>query len=774
MAKKRKRRHARGPGIVATLRDPKKLKVAYIVAGFALVFGGSLGFGASRCDSNRPGSGTQTSNQPSDVIASIEDHEITYYEYSRDFEAARKRLDASEEQSILNPPEYWARKGYEVLRQMIDLEYFDIRAKQEGIEISEEDIDARMAQYRQMLVPPTVPDQDRSLLQRLSEVVQTVKEDKVFSDRLQQLDPTLTIGRLREIVQQEMLAQQYVARLQTEYQQEVITELSGEANTVRDEIIDGLDFAEAARTYSEHEASSTAGGLIPMVKHSRTDLPSQVITSAFSLPVDEISLPIVVTNPEFIGVWLLKVISRKEASGDDWLAAREEIGARLLEERRQQVEQGIIQMPEDGNLTVSEEEKINEYEEADIRIIYFKAEDPMGRVQQFVLDDEATMTIVINDPSLRSWQFMIDQEWEPAAISYYDALQRNSERYDPELDNQYAIEMQEANLRYLLGYFWSNRAFTEESKWFQGIWEIYQTNPDAFGEDFPEPPENIVADQQGYFVLAMANYNRAIELEDLDPWSHLARAQIDTSRKLISTRAIDDIKTAFEFSSGDIQLEQRVYGITQQLISLDDIALEAAGDVRPEVWEDPVFPESEHGIILDSIDSRFYSLLDATDFIELQNPDAQAQPALTEPVETSPIEPINDVDESVSETDVDESDMISEETIEIIPADEPAEIPDNDNETDIPDWLPMVPVPEPNGPLTQELRDDLDSFFEAVQASVDELMAQQQAQQQQQQALQQQQFEQLPVNPPAGEGEPTSENGDNLLNPEVETIPSEL
>jgi hypothetical protein len=402
----------------------------------------------------------------------------------------------------------------------------------------------------------------------------------------------------------------------------------------------------------------------------------------------------------------------------------------------------------------------------------------MGRVQKFVLDDEATMNIIINDPSLRAMEFEIQQEWEPASLSYYDALKVNAAKFNAEQDNQYAVDMEEGNIRYLLGYLWMSRAFSAESEWLQGLYQLYQQNPDAFGGAFPETPESIKADQQGYFALALANFNRAIEIEDMGPWSHVARAQIDLRRELVSMRLIQDIETAYEFSSKDLQLEQRIASMLQQLISADDKALIKSGNVRPEVWEDPVLPEDELGITLASIDAPFYALLGTTDFISLQAPKA-ALPSENEAsssASSGEIEPAISADGSAAETEsaTNEADALSTETVEgsnlgdtegTPPVIAGAEV---DTEPEIPGWLPIVGIPEPTGPLTQELRDRVQNLFDEVQASVDELTAIQQAAQQQQQALQQQQFDQLPVNP-SEEGAPPSESSDNLLTPEEET-----
>lgn len=761
MAKKRSRRRARGPGIVSTLRDPKKVRVAYIIAGFALIFGGSLGFGASRCGETSPGQRRAAETRPSDKIATIGDHEITYYEYGREQDKNRRNVDARGDQTVLRPPEFWAEENYGVLRRMIDMEYFDIRSREAGIEISADKIEERYQEYRKALLPPSVNGEDRSLLERISDAFASVKEDKAFSESLKRLDPTLTPGRLRSIIEQELLAQEFIADLQAQMEQEIIGELSNEANILREEIIGGKEIGEAAQERSDHQVSSGIGGLIPMVRHTDTSLPGRIIDSAFSLPIDEVSLPIIVTQPDFRGVWLLKVTSRKEASGDEWLEAREEIGLKLLDERRQQVEQGVIEMPEEGTITVSEEEKINEYEEADIRIIYLKAEDPMKRVTQFVYDDQDTMAVVINDPQLRAIHHSVNQEWELAAVSYYEALERNAGFFDPELDNQYAIDMREANLRYLLAYMWTKRAFSSESEWFQSIWQQFQADPDAFAGEFPSTPENIKEEQQGYYVLALANLDRAIEFEAMQPWSRLGRAQIDLAREHVSTRLIDDLATAHEYSSNDLELVTRVLDSLKQVVALDDSALEDAEDIRPDTWIDPVYPETEMGLTLEEIDAPFFDLIDT-----IETPEIPADELTYE----SPAEPETPVveEETTGEPEVESGEAVDD--TEILPVEieeEPVEesgepvveVQDNPD-SEVPAWLPIVPVPEAPGPLTQELRDRLEELRDEVQTSVDIINARRQEAEQQRQAIQQQQFEQLELTPV---DEPPSADAENLL-----------
>ncbi len=782
MAIKRRRGRKRGPGIVATLRDPKKIRVAYIVAAFALIFGGSLGFGAARCDQNTS-SNLFGPGSPGEAVATIEDMEVSYREYWAELESEERRQEA-QFQGTLRPPEYRESMKYEVLRRMLDMEYFGIRAREAGIVVSDEEVGAEVEQYRTRMIPSHEYEEDRSLLQRALDALGTVREEQAFEMALQNVG--MSLGRLRDIIRQKIMARKYLDQLLAEKNREIMDGLTARVENIKSEIEAGLEFSEAAASYSEHMASRDAGGLIPIVKHDNEDLHARVIDTAFTLPVGEISGPVSILQDEnHRGVWLVTVVSRKEASGEEWDSIKGPLGQELLEEKRRQVEAGELEMPPEGSLEVTEEELINHYEEATIRVLHLRAEDPMGPVSQAIEEDIMTMTIEIFEPYLRATHHTYKEEYAFSMAAYREALERNAEKYredDPE--SWYYIEMEEARIRYLIGNLWSAVAFRMEQEWIMEAWERYQADPESFGDAFPETPDQIKTVQQIYFVLALKNFDRAIDLESLDPWSHIQRAQLDIARRQVTPRLIEDLESAQDYSSKDMEMENRIFSIVNQAIGFDDKALEDAGGERPETWTDPMWPEDEMGLTLEVLDAAFDDLVEE---------EVSGEGAETE-IEDQAVEPEGSIEDSGPATDDDiadpaiETDDETESEGEDEPVgetvDEGAEIldeanedsdeiadPDNVNEDEpfqslTPEVdLPEVPIAEPTGPLTQELRDRLDELQEVVQTELDRLRREQQELEGQQQMDLQRQLQELGLDMPE-DGEALSLEGTNLLEEE--------
>ena len=739
MASKKRRRRTRGQGLVATLRDPDKIRVAYIIAGLALVFGGSLSFGGSRCASQKEGPRSQSSG-PGDAIASIEDHKITYEDFYRDYDAQVKRQESSSE-AVLHPEEWTASIKYSTLRQMIDMEYFDIKAAGAGITVTDEQVEEKVNEYRNSLMPQTESAASKSILQRIADLFTTAKEDRAFEMKLKQYDPTNSLVRLRRIIRQTLTAQQYVTTISKQKETEIMTELSGRCDVIRGEIVGGLPFSDAAKQYSEHTSSGEAGGLMLGVKHDSDKLPKAVIDSAFSLPVGEVSLAVTTNQPDYMGAWLVTVISRKGASGADWESAKEGIRQKLLEEKRKKVEAGELELPAEGNLVVTDEEVIADYEEATIRVLYLKAEDPMQRVSDAVKADEATMKIVIYDPEIRAMHHVVNEQWDLAAADYEEALRTNAARLDVALDNRVEVEMGEARLRYLVANLWATRAFRAEGLWMQNIWAQFQANPEAFGGQFPELPEDLKKQEQGFFAIALKNIDRSLKLEDMAPFAHWQRAQLDIAREQLMARDISDLSLAHEYSSEDFELEQKVVSVLNQMVSLDDRALEKAGGVRPETWTDPVLPEDEMGLTLESLDAPFIALIDKAKEETTETPAASA--GQSEGLTGS----------TADAADIDMSSAGTEPSVA-------GESPQTSGMAEV--LVPEVPIPAPNGPLTQQMRDQLSQLRDTVQKKVDELTARKEQAEQERQAAIDEQTRQLQPTAPPQEGAP-SEEGNNLL-----------
>ena len=527
MANRKRRGRKRGQGIVAYLRDPKKIRMLYIIVGLALVFGGSLGFGNASCQRIRQQQqkNAKTATAPvqgTDTIASIGDRKISKEEYDQELQQARTKDESGSGQdqqgqpsAVIHPPEYDADTNYRVLHQLLDMQYFEIRAKEAGITITSQQVDDRMKYYENMFMPAQTSNEERSLLQRFLDALGTVKKDQQFEQALKTnlQDPNMTLSKFRGLVTEELTAQAYLKKLSDQEQGKINDGLTTQLTSIRSEIEGGTDFQDAAKKYSQ-DTSATAGGLIPLIKHNNADLPKGVVDAAFSLPVSEISQPILTATPEAKrGGWLISVTSRKEASGPDWDAAKEPLRQQLLEAKRKQVEAGKAQMPASGSLTVSDDEVKNSYEEATIRAIFIKGDDPMNSVQKIVAADMKNLPIKIYDPELRATHHIANEEWSLAIADYLEALQANQDNLAPDKSNKLEIDLNEARLRYLMGNLWGSRAFKEEAAWFQNQYQMYQANPGSIAKGFPETPPEIKAAQQGYFVLSLRELDNSVELK---------------------------------------------------------------------------------------------------------------------------------------------------------------------------------------------------------------------------------------------------------------------
>lgn len=715
MASKR-RRTRKKEGLVATLRDPKKITIAYLIAGLALVFGGSLGFGGSQCSGPQDVKNPFEAEKTSGVLATVEGREISWLEYTLELRDYQANVARQQNAPKLQSPEYQATERYQVLRQMIDMEYFEIRAKENNITVTDEEIEKKIDEYKKMLIPATTLEKDRSLLQRGLDALGTVKKEQAFENRLRELNPNLTMAKFRSKVKQELIAQAYLTKLQNEQMEKMLKDLTEKADGLRTQITEGSDFGMIAVNNSAHESSGNMG-IISNLKRNDTKLPKQVIDLAFSLPVSELSQPIPVNQGENAGVWLMTVDSRKEAAGEDWEANKESIRTKLLEDKKRAAESGDIEMPEDENLTVTEDEVKAEYEEASIKVIFLKADNPMTKVREFQAEDLKTLKIVINDPELRATHHIVLSEWREAGLSLYEALKKNQERPAMEngVDVQYAIDAEEGRLRYLIANLWASQAFSYESQWFQKVYEEYMKNPEAYSGNFPETPAEIKEAQEGLFVASLLNLNRAIEIEDMQPFSHKQRAYIDIARQQLSPRLIEDLDKAFEYSSNDYNLVNELYRLVNQVVSMDDQKVTELDGERPTEWKPPVLPEDEMGLTLEKLDEMFVS--------------GSGSPAATD----KPIDTLNPTDLGVNVTGT------GAET-------EPAVENEKKSEIEPTVGIPQVPKAKPSGPLTKSDREKLEEVQAKIQAKFNELQAEKQAEEERQKQMQEQQIQNLQPN----------------------------
>lgn len=397
----------------------------------------------------------------------------------------------------------------------------------------------------------------------------------------------------------------------------------------------------------------------------------------------------------------------------------------------------------------------------------------MELVAKDVQDDIDSMDIEIFDDGLRATHHIFRSEWRSAAEAYQEALQENNEQYDADNDETWTrIDIRESQIRFMIANMWSTAAFSIEQEFYSKAYEEFMADPEALDGEFPsETPEDIRVQQQIFFVMALVNLERTLELDPDDPWAHLQRSQIDLARSQVIPRVLDDMEAAHEYFQSDIDLCQQILSQLQITASLDDAALETAGDVRPETWVPTVLPEDELSLTLESLDALFPVPEETVDEVEPVEETEESPAPDDDPVDT---EDTAEVDESeaeieiepIEELEVEPGEIAETELIVETEVDEEPEVQSvRDTLSDLD--LPELSVPEPSGPLTQELRDRLDALIQNVQTNVDELSVYQAELEAQQEAMMQQQIEGLDLNFPLDE-EPPSEEATDLLDSETE------
>jgi len=201
--------------------------------------------------------------------------------------------------------------------------------------------------------------------------------------------------------------------------------------------------------------------------------------------------------------------------------------------------------------------------------------------------------IVINDPEVRAMLHVVHEAWGLAGADYMDALASISGSGG----NAFVLE---SRIRYLLGILWGTRAFNMEMAWLMQSQQNSQDNV----------PDEIRTNQQGFFVLALLNLDRSIELYESTPWSHLQRARINLVRNQLKPQMVDDIETAYLNSNLYLELSFEILDVVERTIELDDELLEANGGTRPETWADFSLPEDDMGLTLDALDAPFSELIE--------------------------------------------------------------------------------------------------------------------------------------------------------------------
>ncbi|MFH1514906.1 MAG: hypothetical protein ABIG42_05540, partial [bacterium] len=190
--------------------------------------------------------GTGVIEQPEgsgvDIVARINNHSITRHRLESEFERYKTYLEMNN-LAMLDPPDVFISQKTTALIDLLKTEYVYFKSTELGIPRPTDELDGAINEIRAAQVPPGASDTE-------------------FEDALKFFDPSMTIARLRELIERDLLWEDIRQAFEGQVMAEIAEEKTLEAGTVRDEILSGMDFSDAAMEYSAHYMSKEQGGLI--------------------------------------------------------------------------------------------------------------------------------------------------------------------------------------------------------------------------------------------------------------------------------------------------------------------------------------------------------------------------------------------------------------------------------------------------------------------------------------------------------------------------------
>ena len=185
------------------------------------------------------------------------------------------------------------------------------KTTQEGLDLSSEEGKSQLKGIKQLTLQKVIDTQLVSKFSKQAGLYVTSKEidnQITLLESQQQLGADRTVlnnvlkkyydwsyDDFRRSIHDQLLRQKYLSYLEKD-------KLS-KANEITSAARGGKDFTELVKEFSEDESTKQTGGALPALTKDRRDIPFQIISSAFSLKVGDISDPI--ETP--YGVEILKI-----------------------------------------------------------------------------------------------------------------------------------------------------------------------------------------------------------------------------------------------------------------------------------------------------------------------------------------------------------------------------------------------------------------------------------------------------------------------------------
>lgn len=268
------------------------------------------------------------------ILATVDGEPITLYEV-RQFQKESVRLRQTQPASLA-----------EALQAVITEKILEQEIKDKGIIVREEDVDAYVEQVKQRnkiddrQLEEALQQQGLTLAAYRKQVRRDLARHQLIAREIrgkvsvtpQDIDRYIEAHKDEFSGSARTRVAQIFFRLEPDANSAAVAAVLAKAQQVRQQIVDGLDFAVAAQQYSE-DAAGRGGGDLGWFKPG--EMLDELEEAASRLKVGEVSEPIRTRS----GVHLLRVLAREEGGQADRSALEEEIRQKLysqaLEERFQ-------------------------------------------------------------------------------------------------------------------------------------------------------------------------------------------------------------------------------------------------------------------------------------------------------------------------------------------------------------------------------------------------------------------------------------------------------
>ncbi|NLY56323.1 MAG: tetratricopeptide repeat protein [Firmicutes bacterium] len=218
--------------------------------------------------------------------------------------------------------------GAQILRQMIDEKLILSAAKKAKVTVEQAQIDEVIANFTEQVGGRESFEQLlKSQNVSLRDFTERIKEQLRIQNFLQQVagDGEVTDEEIARAYEQVHAQHILIA---TTGDPEADAAAEAKIKELKAKLDQGADFAALAKEYSEDPGSKDDGGDLDFISRGQT-VP-EFEEAAFALQVGEVSEPV---KTQF-GYHLIKVVARKEAAGEEFEQAKEQIAAQLRQSKQ--------------------------------------------------------------------------------------------------------------------------------------------------------------------------------------------------------------------------------------------------------------------------------------------------------------------------------------------------------------------------------------------------------------------------------------------------------